>query len=154
MIEVNVEGKDILWSEHPQEAYVREYKGFSMGIGDHPGITNAGIWNLTWLLTPTEILNQYLMKTGRMTPSIATELTPYIIGTSWQLLESKYLVAMIAAKLTPLDFLDYINEYENFNDLILSRLDPHWVEDAREKALTFSGRHLKNIVQVNFGGGK
>ncbi len=147
----DLEAPDVLWSEHPQEDYTCEYNGFTVGLGAHPAIVNQGIWNLVWLLTSAELLNAFLKKGVAGELSTATGLTPYILGTAWQPYNYNNLVATAASKLAPLDFIEEVKKGEFFQDLILTKHDPDWAEVCNEKALTFSSRHLDNVVAVNFG---
>ena len=149
---IDVEAKDIRWSEHDQKAYTCEYKGYTFGIGAHPGIPNIAIWNLVWLLTPAEILDRFLKKNNPEELAMSTTMLPYIIGTAWQFLDDKNLVANAAAKLTPMDFIKLVSDAPKYKNLILTEFFPDWLDLAKVKAEIFSSRQPANVVQVNFGG--
>lgn len=151
MINITAETKDVQWSEHPIKDYSFEHNGYNVGLGAHPGISNGGIWNLVWLLTPAELMDKFLKKSDPDTLVMTTTIMPHIIGTAWQRVDQSNLVCTAALKLTPLDFLDAVAAGGMVDNLILTKFEPNWVANCREKAMTFSGRHLTNVVQVNFG---
>jgi len=150
MVEVNNEGKNLLWSEHPQTAYTCDYNGHTLGIGAHPAIMNQGIWNLVWLLTPAEVMNKFLMKTDPSELLMNTSEIPLVVGTAWQMITNKDLVATAALKLTPVEFLELVMTGGMYKDLILTKSNPLWVRECEEKASTYAGRRGANIVSINF----
>ena len=150
-VKVSSSNPDIRWSEHEQHEYTCEYKGYMVGIGAHPAINNLGMWNMVWLTTPEDLLNE-LLGTGGGDSAMSTNTLPYIVGTGWQHLDDGTLITAAALKLTPLDFIDRIEMDDNFEDLIITSVMPNWIAQCRGKADSFSARHLPHIIQVNFGG--
>ncbi len=152
-MDIDLSKKNLVWSEHERTAYTCNHEGFVVGLGNHPALSNAGLWNMLWLLLPAKIFDDYLKNVKIADLVITTGIIPYLVGTGWQPYdEAGTLVLTAASKLSPLDFLDTVKEGELFNDLILTRIAPSWAEEAQEKATTYSTRHLANVIQGNFGG--
>ncbi len=140
------------WSPHAREFYIREYNGHLLGLGTHPGIVSDELFDLVWLVTPREILDQYLDETADIGKLVISHPTsPAIIGSFYQHITDTETLGIYMLKFNnPRKFLSAVKKEKYFRALFLSIiLGDDWVDKTRADDYV---AHGANVLVGNFGG--
>lgn len=141
------------WTAGPPEEYTASNDaGVTVGIGSL-NLWNVlpGSWNLLAMSWPgLEQLRHW--KGDPMLIPIWSQYAPSAVGTSLQLTPDKGLVGVLAATLSPTEFLEAIKPVVCY--LILPRLHgAEWILNAAKFAAEYKAARMAPVIPI-FGGGK